>query len=85
MTRDLSGIPSLQPRVPPRVRPGETEHEDIEASGRCCLTLGRNGVLHPVLHGHCVGRVAEQYLTSRARLHVCEIHHAINLLPEQGP
>ena len=31
-TRDLSGIPSLQPRVPPWVRPGESEHEDIETS-----------------------------------------------------
>ena len=42
-TRNLSGIPSLQPRVPPWVRPGESEHEDIETSSRCCLTLGRDG------------------------------------------
>ena len=59
-TRDLSGIPSLQPRVPPWVRPGESEHEDIETSSRCCLTLGRDGVLHPVLYGHCLGRITEK-------------------------
>jgi hypothetical protein len=41
--RDLGGISSLQPRVPPRVRPGESEHEDIKASSRCCLPLGPPG------------------------------------------
>ena len=78
-TRDLSGIPSLQPRVPPWVRPGESEHEDIEASSRCCLPLGRDGVLHPVLRGHRLGRVAKQARRPR------DIHHAIDLLPKKSP
>ena len=37
--------------MPPRVRPGESEHEDIETSSCCCLTLCRDGVLHPPVHG----------------------------------
>ncbi len=76
---DLGGIPSLQPRVSPRVRPGESEHEDIEAPSRCCLPLGRDGVLHPVLRGHRLSRVAEQ-----AR-RLCDIHDAIDLLPKKSP
>ncbi len=48
---DLGGIPSLQPRVPPWVRPGESEHEDIEAPSRCNLLLGRDGVLPRVVDG----------------------------------
>ena len=76
---DLGGIPSLQPRVSPRVRPGESQHEDIETSSRCCLPLGRDGVLHPVLRGHRLGRVAEQARRPR------NIHHAIDLLPKKSP
>ena len=65
--------------MPPWVRPGQSEHEGIETSSRCCLSLGRDGMLHPVLHGHCLGRVAEQARRLRG------IHHAINLLPERSP
>ena len=72
---DLGGIKSpasshacLRAR-PPRVRPGESEHEDIEAPSRCCLPLGRDGVLHPVKHpvlrGHRLGRVAKQLVLYR--------------------
>ena len=39
---------------------GQSEHEGIETSSRCCLSLGRDDMLHPVLHGHCLGRVAER-------------------------
>ena len=54
-TRNLSGICSLEPRVPPRVRPGESKHEYIEASSCGRLALGRDGMLHPELPGtdHC--------------------------------
>ena len=65
--------------MPPWVRPGESKHEDIETSGSCCLTLGRDSVLHPVLRGHRLGRVAKQ--AGRPR----DIHHAINLLPKKSP
>jgi hypothetical protein len=77
--RDLGVVPSLQPRVPPWVCPGESEHEGIETSSRCCLPLGRDGVLHPVLRGHRLGRVAKQARRPR------DIHHAIDLLPKKGP
>ena len=44
-TRNLSGICSLEPRVPPRVRPGESKHEYIEASSCGRLALGAWAVM----------------------------------------